>query len=65
MADSNKNFSPALGDPFWLSMRPRARDTTVFGAVAKLSATEFLIAGDHSRSSLRKKMSKDFGILAV
>jgi hypothetical protein len=30
-------------------MRPQARDTTVFGAVAALSAIEFLIADDHSR----------------
>ena len=47
-------------------MRPRPRDTTVFGAVAELSAIEFLIAHDHSEvSSFRKKMSLDSGIIAV
>jgi hypothetical protein len=64
MADSNENSAPALGNPFWLSMRPRARATAVLGSVAKLSAIEFLVTIAEV-SSLRKEMSIDFGIIAV
>jgi hypothetical protein len=58
-ADSNKNFSFARGDPFWLQNARASRPGMMFvGAVAELSAIEFLIGEIIAEvSSLRKKMS--------
>jgi hypothetical protein len=58
-ADPNRNFPPALGNPFWLQNARALRPVMMFvGVVAEFSAIEFPIAGIIAEvSPLRKKMS--------
>jgi hypothetical protein len=58
-ADWSKNFPPFRENPFWLQNARPSRPVRMFvGAVAELSAIEFLIAKIITEvSSLRKKMS--------